>query len=1025
MNINSGEASINRTSPYNINNSFVCNYVDESYFSNLNKTEPSLFLVSLNIQSLMSKKEKLSVFNATLDSLFKRPDVIGIQETHLNNFSHPPNFNGYHPLVHRCRDSSRGGGVGILINENFSFSTNDSLSLFIERVFESIAVDIFVGKKRFTIITIYRPPSSPGMTETQAIDLFLLNLYNILSKTPSNTYVLLDSNINLMSKSTLADRFLDSFMSNGYQNHINISTRITLNSSSLLDQIFSNISSFSGSSGAITSDISDHLPIFANVQLKGNTQKDKKIFKRFFTDENMNLFLRNISNLNWGNVLSQSNSNDALFNFNEVWNLLFEQSFPLKKVFVNRKKYPVNAFFSSGLLKSRDTKIRLYNIFLKNRSPVNELNYKKYRNCFNKTVRAAKKLYFNDKIDKNSDPKSSWRFLKEASGMNSVNKSQIHNISLNGVSFTDDESIANIFNDFFASVTDDIVNAIPPSSTQFTEYLNLNNESSFSFQPVDNAIIEKIINNFESKPSLDINGISTILLKKCAPSLLLPITHIVNLSLSEGFFPDSLKVSRVCPIFKQGSRDDPNNYRPISCLPVFSKIFEKVVYNQLSEFLTINRILDTNQFGFQPNKSTFHPLLHILNYIADAFSNNKFVIAVFLDLRKAFDMVDRDILISKLRNIGLDDIAVSWFRSYLSDRKMFTMVNGHLSQSFRTLVRSVPQGSILGPLLFLIFINDMPKSNNLLNFLFADDTTALTCGTDIEVAGRFVNLELQKIGTWLRTNKLAVNTSKTKIMVFSNKKTVADFNFVFNDNDIGSIENPSLISPLERVSNKSKDPAVKMLGVYLDEHLSFNYHCSKIIKKINSALFHISSVKNMLSKTSLKKLYYAMIHPHFLYCLPIYGFTGEKNLNMLFKKQKQCLRIISKSRYNSHTEPLFFSNEILPLRDLHTQQKLMFMHSLAFNYSAVKFDVFKLNSENLDQRYVLRNDNDFSIPRTFSSFVQKMPLVDFPMSWNNLDVSVKEIPNKLTFKRTLKFELLEKYRDFRCDKTLCVSCMNL
>ena len=380
---------------------------------------------------------------------------------------------------------------------------------------------------------------------------------------------------------------------------------------------------------------------------------------------------------------------------------------PLKKIFVNRKKYPVNAFFTSGLLKSRDTKISLYNLFLKNRTPVNELNYKKFRNCFNKTVRAAKKLYFNEKIDKNSDPKSSWRFLKEATGLNSFNKSQIHNIAQNGVSFTDGESIANIFNDFFASVTDGIVKDIPPSSTHFNQYLNVNNTSSFSFQPVDSAKIEKIIKDLESKPSLDINGVSTSLLKKCAPSLLLPITHIVNLSLTEGFFPDSLKVSRVCPIFKQGSREDPNNYRPISCLPVFSKIFEKVVYNQLFEFLTSNSILNPNQFGFQPNKSTVHPLLHILNYIADAFSNNKFVVAVFLDLRKAFDMVSHEIILSKLRSIGVDDIVISWFRSYLSDRKMYTMVNGHLSKSYRTLIRSVPQGSILGPLLFLIFINDI------------------------------------------------------------------------------------------------------------------------------------------------------------------------------------------------------------------------------------------------------------------------------------------------------------------------------
>ena len=355
---------------------------------------------------------------------------------------------------------------------------------------------------------------------------------------------------------------------------------------------------------------------------------------------------------------------------------------------------------------------------------------------------------------------------------------------------------------------------------------------------------------------------------------------------------------------------------------------------------------------------------------------------------------------------------------------MFSYVNGTLSSNAKILSCSVPQGSILGPLLFLIFVNDMPISNELDNFLFADDTTALTTGQDIEETGAFVNAELHKLGLWLRSNELCINTTKTKVMVFSNKKSVPDFPFVFNSNDIDCQEDSNLIKPLERISNSSSTPAVKILGVHLDEHLTFDYHCQKICKKINSALFHISSVRNTLSIKTLKKLYFALIHPHILYCLPAYSFTSARNRKAIFNKQKQCLRIVMKSKYNSHTEPLFYESQILPLEDLILQQKLMFMHAIAHQYSTVNFPHFFSNQASNDHRFSFRNDSDFFVYRTNLSSVQKMPLIDFPSTWNDIDQSLKEIPSKLRFKKTVKLELLDKYSNFRCNRTICVSCID-
>ena len=263
--------------------------------------------------------------------------------------------------------------------------------------------------------------------------------------------------------------------------------------------------------------------------------------------------------------------------------------------------------------------------------------------------------------------------------------------------------------------------------------------------------------------------------------------------------------------------------------------------------LTLNNILSKKQFGFQPEISTQHALIQILNYISESFNENKFVVACLLDLSKAFDLINHDILIDKLRNIGLSGISLKWFRSYLSDRKMYTYVNGVLSSTYSKLNRSVPQGSILGPLLFLIFINDMPLATDLDCFLYADDNTALASGSEIEVVGPFVNRELSKIGEWLRANELAVNASKTKIIIFSNRKTIPNFQFYFDQNDRDDVINPNLITPLERITNQSENPSVKLLGVYLDEYLTFDSHVDKICKKINSALYYLNSVEKFLS----------------------------------------------------------------------------------------------------------------------------------------------------------------------------------
>jgi len=372
-------------------------------------------------------------------------------------------------------------------------------------------------------------------------------------------------------------------------------------------------------------------------------------------------------------------------------------------------------------------------------------------------------------------------------------------------------------------------------------------------------------------------------------------------------------------------------------------------------------------------------------------------------------------------------VAYKWFESYLKDRKQYVMVNGSLSDTYTTINISVLQGSILGPLLFLIFINDMHKSNKLLNLHFADDTTGLCRGKDLVSMVDLVNNELQEIGVWLRANKLAINASKTKIMVFHPKgKIIPDLHFFFNNNDPGRTVNPNLIYPLERINNNSTPcPAYKVLGVFLDENLSFDYHFQALSNKLSKSIYSLNKVKNLLPLSALKSIYYAIIHPYFLYCLPIISCTRQANVTSLYTKQKRCIRSICRAKYNAHTEPLFSQLKILPIPELITQQRLNFLHSIEYDYAPSSFssmDIFPRNSDIESHAYPLRNLKLFHVPRINSAWLKRFPFFSFTTAWNELDNSLKLTPSKNEFRFELKRILLEKQDGFVCNKLFCYSC---
>ena len=378
----------------------------------------------------------------------------------------------------------------------------------------------------------------------------------------------------------------------------------------------------------------------------------------------------------------------------------------------------------------------------------------------------------------------------------------------------------------------------------------------------------------------------------------------------------------------------------------------------------------------------------------------------------------------KLNKLGIRGTQLKWFSNYLKDRIQYVMVNGTLSEFYRILNIGVPQGSILGPILFLVFINDIFHCNNLFNLLFADDTTGLAKGKNIPDLVTSVNLELQKLASWLKSNKLAVNTGKTKVMIFHPKGLpIPNVDFVFNNNDLNEPESPDLIFPIERITNQSKIPAYKLLGVYLDENLTFDYHYKILHTKLSKSLYSINRAKHFLPYSALKTLYYALIHPHFLYCLPIISCTSQKNINLLTKSQKWAIRLINKANFNAHTQPLFAFSNILPFPDLINQQNFHIIHAYLFNYLPQSFSNFlQRNHEAHLHDYPFRNSNDLYVPQAKNDYLKRFPFYAYPKSWNSLPAHLKSIPNKSLFRINLKNHLMSPHKTFTCNRLFCYVC---
>ena len=977
-----------------------CSYIIPTQFKTvLPATKNDAFTVlNVNIRSLSGNFEKLKECIKTVNHDFS---IIGLSETHLKDKPHDYyNLPGYR-LEYVNRVGRNRGGVCMYITNNVNYKVRNDLcnansnyeSCFIE-IERKNAKNILVG-------VIYR---SHTPIDNFALD--MVTVFNKINAENKMVYVMGDFNIDLLKDDT--DRathdYIDLIYSHSLIPTIYKPTRITETSATIIDNILTNCESIINSTILVT-DISDHFPtvLISNLSLYDKNQhKNKCFYKRLYNDDNVLKLKKYLSELKWEELFDNINAEDDYSKFVTKFQELYDECIPLKKCTSKPKKEPRSPWITKGLLCSINTKNKLYKQYLRCPSIVNHQLFKTFRNKLHGLLRKSKRLYFFKKFEQiKGNMRQTWKTINNVLGR--AQKQGLSNqFKRNtGTIITDPTVISNEFNDFFVNVGPALASQIHNTGKNYYDYLNSPCQTSIFMKPIVETEIMKIISKFDQNKSAGHDDIGNFIVKKVANEICHPLALIFNLSLLTGNVPDQLKIAKVIPIFKKDDADIFSNYRPVSVLPCFSKVLERLVFNRCIEFIDKNNLLNEKQFGFRANHSTNMAIMQLVDKINNAVEQSKTTLGVFLDLSKAFDTIDHDILLYKLELYGFRGVVKEWFKNYLSDRKQYVKYNDNTSE-LKNIICGVPQGSILGPLLFILYINDITNTSAILEFiLFADDTTILYSSKHIVNELSLINRELSEVSNWFKANKLSVNASKTNYMIMGTPKMTA----------MKTPDNSTLQPNIDIILDDTKLQRVaktKFLGVIIDENLTWKDNIDGITKTISRNIGVINKVKYFLPERILHTLYCTLVLPYVNYGILVWGSACKMYLEKLHKLQKWAVRSISNSHYRSHSKPLFYKYNILNIYDAYKLEVGVFMYKYFSGSLPNIFDDFFTKRSDI-HNYHTRNSNNYNQTRNKKVFSDQAVRTTGPILWNSLNDHLKNVTSVNHFRNKYKATLLLTY----------------
>jgi hypothetical protein len=806
-------------------------------------------------------------------------------------------------------------------NDGLVVYVSDSLNACVDQVqvgdVYGLTVDFKIGSKMFSLLTVYRSHDSSLECFTSHLKIFYENLKR------NTSYLFIgDTNVNLMVGSDRVEKYLDVLYEAGFVSAISKPTREDGGSRSCIDHVFVNHSNWEQIRTAVVhTGITDHHSVYLDVARQSVEKHRNNTY--YVSRQSLE---NNIRTLSWSTVTDEPDVNISADSFVSLIAAQVDKSIKQFNA-QNAKHRRLKPWIDNTLVKAirerdklhKKVKRQPFNITLKEQFTV-------LRNNINILIRDSKAQYYRQKLNNSKDnPKLFWGTLNELAGRPVHSEvfpfervAQYNSIPVTGENIKKD--VANAFNLFFSTVGERLARLIDSSARNAIEDANFEVNTGFKFSTVSQGSLLKCIQTLRGGSAPGYDRIAASFVKDNANEFLEPLSHIVNRSLLSGVFPKAFGLAKVFPLYKSNDAGDIANYRPISLLSVFSKILEKVVKEQLVNYVEGNRIITERQFGFRRNKSINDALWQLTNNIDEALSGGDRCLVVFLDLAKAFDTVDRDKLLHKLSLIGVRDSELNWFRTYFTNRNQYVSVEGVESDPM-TVNYGVIQGSTLGPILFLIYINNLTNLNIQGKFyLFADDTAVLFTGRDWETLIETASRDLSLIKKWFNQNALTLNMSKSKFIPFArSNRTDTDISIL----KIHSCRYPDSSScdcdGLRRVNE------YKYLGIILDSRLKWSNHVTYINNKIRKFIYIFYQLGHILNNKELKMLYYAYVQSIILHGILVWGGTLRSVLQPLIITQKAVLKAgLGRSR-RYPTNLLFSEMDVLNPRQLFLKTIIVYL----------------------------------------------------------------------------------------------------
>ena len=886
--------------------------------------------------NINGNKSNFNVFASETSKLSNDLSFIGLAETntypeHKEMYS-IDNFESYYN--EKMENKKSGTGVALYINKKFNAIENKYASITKEHI-EALFLHVSQNKFKANVGVVYRPPNSSFKDFKDDLQ----NLMKSLSKTEI-TYILGDFNLDLhkTDSNSNAETFEELFISEGFFPLVSIATHHNkaTNSNSCIDNIFTNKINLINDSGVIKNCGSGHSPIYSmsKVDLIFQHRKKEKITQNYdFSHKNTDEFIKKLEE-NKDSLLSKDFSVPPDFsNFIQNFHKYLDETCKLDVPKTSVRNVINNPWITDSIISAIARKDELYHDWkstcTKNNPGGNrELHktFSDYRRVLKHIITYEKKKFNNEKFEAASgDPKKTWEIINQLRGKRK--KDMKPTFIINNERITDRRVIANEFNKYFVSIATKLNDTVKIEAGEFREFLPKSQMNSMFMGECSEDEIKSIITDLQSGKSSDI-PIGVI--KKSAKILSPILSHHFNYLMEIGKFPEELKLGKITPIYKKENKELIENYRPVSTLPIFGKIFEKLIYSRLYSFFTVQGILHDKQFGFRKFHSTSHALNYSTDIIRNSLAKGDHVLGIFIDLSKAFDTIDHRILLEKLSHYGVRGNSLKLLQSYLSNRKQCVSALGEISDEL-AVVFGVPQGSCLGPLLFLIYINDISNiSKDSEMILFADDTNIFIRAPSKLEAYHEANKILKLISTYTMLNKLHVNLDKSCFMYFT-KSPLNDIDGEYPPIIIGTTE-------IKRVSE------AKFLGITIDDKLSWDAHVRSLSRKLASCTGCINQIAPYIPENLHMNLYHTLFESYLTYGISVWGSMSDTKSRKLFLAQKKIVRVLFGDRekfkekfktcvrarpyqeqklppefyIKESSKPLFMKNNILNVKNLYT-----------------------------------------------------------------------------------------------------------